>query len=39
MARLTINGKSHVFDIDPATALAWGEALQAWGKSRPGSPS
>src|SRR5450759_4926749 len=23
MARLTINGKSHVFDVDPATPLLW----------------
>jgi hypothetical protein len=26
-----------VFDIDPATAVAWGEALQSWGRSRAGS--
>lgn len=24
-----------VFDIDPATAATWGEALQAWGRSHP----
>ena len=23
-----------VFDIDPATAVAWGEALQSWGRAR-----
>ena len=27
-----------VFDIDPGTAAAWGEALQAWGRSPAGSP-
>ncbi len=26
-----------VFDIDPGTATAWGEALQAWGRSPAGS--
>jgi hypothetical protein len=26
-----------VFDIDPGTASAWGEALLAWGKSQSGS--
>lgn len=25
-----------VFDIDPGTAVAWGEALQAWGREQPG---
>ena len=23
-----------VFDIDPGTALAWGQALQAWGQAK-----
>ena len=27
-----------VFDIDPATAATWGEALLAWGRSHPGKP-
>ena len=27
-----------VFDIDPGTAAAWGEALLAWGRSPSGSP-
>ena len=27
-----------IFDIDPATAAAWGEALQAWARSSTGSP-
>jgi DNA primase len=27
-----------VFDIDPGTAVAWGEALQAWGRLPAGSP-
>lgn len=27
-----------VFDIDPDTAVAWGEALRAWGRSPSGSP-
>lgn len=26
-----------VFDIDPATALAWGEALSGWGRANAGS--
>jgi len=26
-----------VFDIDPGTALAWGKALQDWGRTRSGS--
>jgi hypothetical protein len=26
-----------VFDIDPETARAWGEAMLAWGRSHPGS--
>lgn len=26
-----------VFDIDPATAAAWGEALLGWGRSPSGS--
>ena len=25
-----------VFDIDPASALAWGEALARWARSQPG---
>ena len=25
-----------VFDIDPASALAWGEALGRWARSQPG---
>jgi len=37
--RIREGSRFTVFDIDPATATAWGEALQAWGKSRPGSPS
>lgn len=27
-----------VFDIDPGTAAAWGEALLAWGRPPAGSP-
>jgi len=26
-----------IFDIDPGTAAAWGEALLAWGRSNSGS--
>lgn len=26
-----------IFDIDPGTAAAWGEALLAWGRSSSGS--
>ena len=26
-----------VFDIDPGTAVAWGEALACWGRSQPGN--
>lgn len=26
-----------VFDIDPGTAVAWGEALQGWGRSQGGN--
>ena len=26
-----------IFDIDPGTAAAWGEALQAWARSSAGS--
>lgn len=37
--RIREGSRFTVFDIDPATALAWGEALQAWGKSCPGSAS
>jgi hypothetical protein len=27
-----------VFDIDPETARAWGDALLAWGQAQAGSP-
>lgn len=27
-----------VFDIDPGTAVAWGEALRAWGSAHAGRP-
>jgi hypothetical protein len=27
-----------VFDIDPDTARAWGEAMLAWGRSQSGAP-
>lgn len=40
MLRVRIRERSRftVFDIDPGTAAAWGEALLAWGRSRSGSP-
>lgn len=31
--RIREGSRFTVFDIDPATATAWGEALQAWGRS------
>ena len=34
--RIREGSRFTVFDIDPATATAWGEALQAWGRSRAG---
>lgn len=27
-----------IFDIDPGTAAAWGDALQAWARASAGSP-
>jgi hypothetical protein len=37
--RIREGSRFTVFDIDPATAIAWGEALQAWGKARAGAAS
>jgi len=38
LLRTRIREKSRftVFDIDPATARAWGEALLAWADTQPG---
>lgn len=38
MLRTRIREKSRftVFDIDPVTARAWGEALLAWAQAQPG---
>ncbi len=36
--RIREGSRFTVFDIDPGTAVAWGEALAAWGRSQPGSP-
>jgi hypothetical protein len=38
MLRVRIRERSRftVFDIDPGTAVAWGEALQAWGRAQAG---
>lgn len=35
--RIREGSRFTVFDVDPATATAWGEALLAWGRSRAGS--
>ncbi|MGE0358612.1 MAG: hypothetical protein AB7P08_17050 [Burkholderiales bacterium] len=35
--RIREGSRFTIFDIDPGTAAAWGEALQAWGRSQPGS--
>jgi DNA primase len=32
--RIREGSRFTVFDIDPGTAVAWGEALQAWGRAR-----
>ena len=39
MLRVRIRERSRftVFDIDPGTAAAWGEALGSWGRSQSGS--
>jgi hypothetical protein len=38
LLRTRIREKSRftVFDIDPLTAMAWGQALQAWARGQPG---
>ena len=33
--RIRENSRFTVFDIDPLTAAAWGEALLAWARSQP----
>ncbi len=33
--RIRENSRFTVFDIDPQTAAAWGEALVAWAKTQP----
>jgi hypothetical protein len=35
--RIREGSRFTVFDIDPGTAAAWGDALQAWGRSHAGS--
>ena len=35
--RIREGSRFTVFDIDPATAVAWGDALLAWGRSSVGS--
>lgn len=35
--RIREGSRFTVFDIDPATAVAWGDALQAWGRTNSGS--
>ena len=41
MLRTRIREKSRftIFDIDPVTARAWGEALRAWADAQPGMES
>ena len=41
LLRTRIREKSRftVFDIDPLTARAWGEALLAWASTQPGAPA
>lgn len=41
LLRTRIREKSRftVFDIDPLTARAWGEALLAWADAQPGLPA
>jgi hypothetical protein len=33
--RIRENARFTVFDVDPATARAWGEALLAWARAQP----
>lgn len=35
--RIREGSRFTVFDIDPQTARAWGEALLAWARSQPGA--
>ncbi|MCB1996216.1 MAG: hypothetical protein KDG57_10130 [Rhodoferax sp.] len=41
LLRTRIREKSRftIFDIDPVTARAWGEALRAWADAQPGMES
>ena len=36
--RIREGSRFTVFDIDPQTAAAWGQALLAWAESQPGAP-
>lgn len=33
--RIRENSRFTIFDVDPATARAWGEALLAWAQAQP----
>ncbi len=36
--RIREGSRFTVFDVDPLTARAWGEALLAWARGQPGAP-